>query len=146
MIDPRLLADVKGSEGCRLVAYKDTFGNWTVGYGHKLQDGPDWEGYEIGQDAADALLALDLDGATEQAYHLPEAAGLNPVRLNALTELVFNMGYGKWLTFEKCRRALAQGAFLTAKVELLNSKWAIEVGKARSERLAEMLHTGVYDA
>lgn len=49
---------VKRCEGCRLEAYKDTGGVWTIGYGRT------WgvkEGQTITQAEADAMLAYDLD-------------------------------------------------------------------------------------
>jgi lysozyme len=142
--DQRLLSDVKGAEGCRLTAYKDTNGFWTVAYGHKLETGIDWEGYTVTQDTADQLLAMDLDAADEQAQALPEVAGLNGCRTNAVVELVYNMGYGTWLTFERCRKALHDSLWELASSELLSSKWAAEVGHTRSGRLAGYLLTGTY--
>lgn len=144
MTDQRLVHDVKSSEGCRLVAYKDSLGLWTIGYGHKLEAGIDWEGHEITQDTADQMLAMDLDEADEQAQNLPEIAGLNGCRTNAVVELVFNMGYGHWLGFENARRALGDARWQVAHDQLLASKWAAEVGPTRSQRLAGYFLTGNY--
>lgn len=144
MTDQRLLHDVQSAEGCRLTAYKDTNGYWTIGYGHKLQSGIDWEGHEITQDTADQMLAMDLDEADEQAMNLPEMMGLNVCRTNALIELVFNMGLAKWKGFEHCRRAISQAQWEVAHDQLLDSDWKSEVGEKRSQRLADYLLIGVY--
>lgn len=144
MTDQRLVSDIKSSEGCRLTAYKDTNGFWTIGYGHKLEAGIDWEGQEWTQDVADHQLAADIDEADEQALNLPEVAGLNLCRTNAVVELVFNMGLSKWHGFEKCRHALGTGDYTTAAAELLNSDWAREVQPSRVQRLHSYILYGTY--
>lgn len=144
MADSRLVHDVQSSEGCRLTAYKDTKGFWTIGWGHKLEAGIDWEGHVITQETADQMLAMDIDEADEQAMNLPEVAGLNLCRTNAVTELVFNMGLHKWMGFEKCRRALSAGDWEIAHDELLSSLWAPEVSSHRSQRIADYILLGAY--
>lgn len=144
MTDQRLVRDVKGAESCRLTAYKDSRGLWTIGWGHLLDQSIDWTGQEWTQDMADQMLANDLDEADEQAIELPEVAGLNGCRTNAVVELVYNMGYGHWLGFEKCRQALHEARWRDAHDQLLASEWAGEVGHTRSQRLAGYLLTGNY--
>lgn len=147
MIDPRLERDIKAAEGCNLVAYRDTRRFWTIGWGHLLdpQDGP-WAGYTITQEQADAWLEQDIARAQAQAAHTIEWPVLNTCRENAVTELIFNMGLHKWLGFEKCRRALAQGDGVEATAQLLSSLWAEQVGISRAARLAGYLRTGAYPA
>lgn len=144
MIDARLVADIKSSEGCRLTAYRDTKGLWTIGYGHKLDQSIDWTGQEWTQETADHQLGADIDEAAEQARNLPEVAELNVCRTNAVTELVFNMGLRKWQGFEHCRQALSRAAWGPAKLELLGSEWAHEVQPSRRDRLAGYILTGAY--
>lgn len=144
MTDQRLVRDVQSAEGCRLTAYKDTRGLWTIGWGHELDQSIDWAGQEWTQETADNQLAADIDEADEQAMNLPEVPGLNACRTNAVVELVFNMGLHKWLGFEKCRRALSAGQWQVAHDELLDSDWKSEVGETRSQRLADYLLLGTY--
>ena len=145
MIDPRLTADVKVAEGLKLVAYKDTEGFWTVGYGHELQPTTkDWTGYAITQMQAEGLLILDLENAKHDAQKCPEWPVLNDCRQNAVTELVFNLGFDKWMRFRKCRLALLNQRWKEAEAELLNSDWRTEVGPTRSERLGRYLRLGSY--
>ena len=157
MTDSRLLADVKAAEGCRLTAYLDSRGLSTIGYGHKLNQHMDWTGHTITQDQADAYLAADLDNAALQAKTLTEWLYLETAcRENALTELVFNMGFGKWLEFRQARAAIRQQDWQGAHDGLLDSLWARQVqphglfdptGKelpGRATRLAGYLLTGQY--
>lgn len=143
-VDARLLADIKKSEGCKLVAYKDTRGFWTIGYGHLLDQSVDWTGHEISQAVADQLLAKDLDEAAAQCELLLEWPVLNDCRRNAIIELVFNMGAEHWLGFTMTRAALHDERWQQAHDGLLASQWARQVGPIRSRRLANYLLTGTY--
>lgn len=143
-MDP-LLRDIKASEGCKLTAYKDTREFWTIGYGHLLLVGRDWEGYTCTQEMADVWLEQDIGGATQGAKNLPEWLDTDTLcRQNALIELVFNMGAYKWRGFMKCRAAIQRRDWLASSSELLDSAWAGQVGPTRSHRLASYLATGAY--
>jgi lysozyme len=143
-VDAHLINDVKGSEGCRLTAYKDTLGNYTIGYGHLLDQDKDWTNYTITQDNAEAWLINDLQQAYLRSTHLPEWAALDTLcRQNAIIELMFNMG-GKWLKFYKTRLDISHQDWQSAHDDLLNSLWAKQVGKDRSERIANYLLNGQY--
>jgi lysozyme len=142
---PRLLADLQKAEGCRLVAYRDTRGFWTIGYGHLLDQSIDWAGHTITQDTADQLLALDVDEKTTDAQTLPEWSQLDtPCRQNAVIELVFNMGLHTWTTFKLTRAAIQAQDWQAAHDNLLIGPWQSEVGPARSQRLAGYLLRGSY--
>ena len=146
--DYRLVRDMKLAEGLRLKAYKDTLGFWTVGYGHKLPDAQDgdheWEGYVITNEQADAWFMEDLKKARTSALGLPHMVGVCGQRVNAIIELVFNMGLTHLLDFRKMWAAWKAQDFETAAKELLDSKWAAQVGPARSRRIAELIMTGCY--
>lgn len=143
-MDTRLQADIQGAEGCKLTAYRDTRGLWTIGYGHLLDQSIDWTGHTITQAVADELLAKDIAEAQAHAEKLPEYAEQTDCRENAITELVFNMGLSHWLGFIHCREAIQAKSWQEAHDELLDSAWAIQVGKTRSERLAGYLYSGSY--
>lgn len=144
-MDAHLIHDVKQAEGCKLEAYKDSLGYWTVGYGHLLDQSKEWKDHKISQDEAEARLVDDLQQTYLRCTHLPEWACLDTLcRQNAVIELMFNMG-GKWLKFYKTRLDISQGNWKSAHDDLLNSLWAKQVGKARSERLAKYLLEGQYE-
>ena len=87
------LAIIKKWEGCRLVAYLDVVGVWTVGFG---DTGPDVvKGLRITQDEADRRLADRL--AREFEPGVEKALGQAPVRQNqfdAMVSLAYNVGVG----------------------------------------------------
>jgi len=138
--DGPLVSNIKYSEGLELDSYQDSVGIWTIGYGHT----PSEEGQSCTQNQADTWLLEDIDSARNLALKLPEAMGLNPVRTDALIELMFNLGPHRWRLFLKCRAAIADKEFDNASKELLNSKWAGQVGPTRSNRIAKQLLTGAY--
>lgn len=148
-IDIRLWLDVFHAEGCKLVAYLDTLGNWTIGVGHLLPKpapGKSWEGFTITQDVADRYFLGDLVNALKRhAQALPEWPKLDTAcRQNAVVELCFNMG-GRWGTFVNTRAAIERQDWQSVHDGLLDSAWASQVGPTRSTRLANYLLKGEYD-
>lgn len=81
-------------EGCRLTAYQDAVGVWTIGYG---ATGPDIvQGVTWTQEQADADLAQRLDrlnATITQAIRVR----LSPQQRAALVSLAYNIGTGAFL-------------------------------------------------
>jgi lysozyme len=146
-ISPYLLSNVKTAEGCKLVAYRDTKGLWTIGYGHLLDQSIDWTGHTISQSTADGLLAQDIAERAVQAATLPEYACCSlPARRDALIECIFNLGIGTWMKdFPATRQSLQHGQWDAAANNLLHSpEWIAEVGLKRVARLADSFQSGSY--
>lgn len=78
---------IKSFESCRLLAYKDSGGVWTIGWGHT----PARKDNRITQDRADQLLALDLLWA-ERAVTQDVTVTLTPNQFAALVSFTFNLG------------------------------------------------------
>ena len=84
---------VKQSEGFSAHPYKDSAGYGTVGYGHKIKAGEDFEdGLTVAE--AEALMREDLDKAAAGVNELVKAK-LTQGQFDALTDFVFNLGAGK---------------------------------------------------
>ena len=82
---------VKKSEGCKLVAYQDGAGVWTIGWGYT---GPDvHEGLTWSQAQADAELQARIDQACDQVGALVKVP-LVQGQVDALTDFVYNLGAG----------------------------------------------------
>jgi len=132
-----LIEQLKKDEGCvvlhgRHVPYKDSVGVLTIGYGHNLDEG-------IDEETAEALLQKDLDVAEadlRRAY--PWVDKLDGQRRDVLVNMTFNMGITRLSGFVKFLAALEAGDFKTARYEMLNSKWAAQVGD-RAVRLAKKI-------
>lgn len=144
-MNPRLINDLKNSEGCSLRAYKDTLGYWTVGYGHLLPDQTkNYSDYTVTANFAEVLLTEDIAKAQSSCVVLPEWKSLDTeCRQNAVIELVFNLG-SKWRLFAQTRLDIQNKNWQKAHDDLLSSLWAKQVGPTRSNRLANYLLTGEY--
>ena len=85
-----LFQKVKAFEGCRLSAYQDAAGTWTIGYGHTYKVKP---GDRISQYYADDYLRCDLAQAERQVLMLGVCRTQG--ELDALVDFVFNLGIGR---------------------------------------------------
>jgi len=84
------LALIKSFEGCKLKAYKDSVGIWTIGYGHIEGVA---EGLTCSQEQADTLLRGDLariEAGVSKAVCVP----LTENQFSALVCFAFNVGVG----------------------------------------------------
>lgn len=125
-------------EGLRLFPYKCTADKWTIGVGRNLSD------IGITTDEAMVLLGNDIDRCICELSHYDWFVCLDDVRQDVLTELNFNIGLSRLLGFKKMIAALDSKDFFLAGAELLDSRWAIQVGKNRSYDMAGRLISGKY--
>lgn len=109
------LALIKHFESCRLEAYRDPVGIWTIGYGHTGADVHD--GLQITQEQADGLLIKDL-ASTESALGSAVKVPLNQGQFDALTSWTFNCGIGN-LTMSTLLRCVNAGKFGQASGQFL---------------------------
>lgn len=105
----------KNFEGCRLSAYADQGGVWTVGYGHT---GPGVHaGLTITQDQADTFLLSDVAGAVACVNRLVTAP-IQQYQFDALVDFTFNLGCA-CLASSTLLRAVNAGDFAEAANEFL---------------------------
>lgn len=122
-------------EGLRLTPYHCTTGKLTIGIGRNLED------TGITEAEARHLLRNDL-----QRLRRALPAGfvgwerLGPVRRAVLTDMAYNVGVAGLLGFRKLRTALALRDWPEAARQMLDSRWATQVGE-RAHRLARMMET-----
>ena len=77
-------------EGCRLQAYPDTGGVWTIGYGHTHGV---YEGMTCTREQAEDWLNEDIQAATDAVNRLVQIS-LKQSEFDALVDFVFNLGAG----------------------------------------------------
>lgn len=80
---------IKKWEGCRLSAYQDGGGVWTIGYGHTGKDVH--AGLVISQQQADALLLKDL-AVFDAGVRVMVKPPLSESKIGAIICLSFNIG------------------------------------------------------
>lgn len=135
MITDALISSVKRHEGLRLKMYKCTAGKNTIGYGRNLDD------VGISADEAELMLKHDLENAEMDAKRFPVFEKLNQVRKDVLIEMVFNLGYSRLCGFKKMFAALERKDYDEAANQMLDSKWARDVGE-RARTLAYFMRIG----
>lgn len=120
----------KQFEGCRLEAYRDQGGVWTIGYGHT---GPDVvQGLRWTQAQADAQLLKDRREAFNAVAHLV-GDHLSPQEMEALEDFVFNLGEGDF-AHSTLLRDIRSGNMGAAANEF--EKWDHVAGKVCAGLLA----------
>ena len=145
-IDPRLREMVKLHEGLRLKPYQCTAGRWTVGYGHNLEAHGKTLMESITLQEAEHWLDKDIESAQNScAFCMPYFGLLDEVRRAVLIDMCFNLGINGLLGFKKTLGYVANGEYKTAAAEMLDSKWAKQVGY-RAIRLSQMMAYGKWAA
>lgn len=128
---------LKHDEGEELLPYKCPAGHWTIGIGHLLANG-------ISCEVSKIIFYEDFINAQMDCYaKIPCYAGLNEARRYVLTNMCFNLGIKRLLGFKKMLSALDKQDYLKASEEMLDSKWASQVGP-RAARLKEIMIKGEY--
>jgi len=133
------IEQLKKHEGFRTHAYKCTSGKWTIGYGRNIdEDG----GPGITEEEAEHLLLNDLvtyrTGCEQEIAFFED---LDLVRQDTLVNMAFNMGVAGLLKFRNMLKAIQDKDWERAGREMLNSRWARQVGR-RAEELSLQMVTG----
>ena len=130
-------------EGCKYEIYLDHLGYKTFGIGHlcKATDPEnDLEvGSEVSKERVDECFINDIEKVIEDCiilyddfYTLPDDAQL------IVANMMFNLGRPRLTNFVRMRKAVNEGNFSEAKIQMLDSKWAKQVPN-RAERLSERM-------
>lgn len=131
-----LAFQLRRDEGLRLKPYRDSVGKLTIGYGRNLDD------VGIYSAEADCLLTNDIKAATVTLEsHFPWTTDLEQVRKDVLLNMTFNMGIVGLAQFKQMLASVQAGNYAAASREMLDSKWAEQVGP-RAQRLSIQMETG----
>jgi len=127
-----VIEQIKIDEGFRGKPYLDTVGKTTIGYGRNLDDNP------LTEVEAEFLLSNDLKKVSQECCLLPYFSELSTTRRAVILNMVYNLGMTRFKKFKKMNKALSEKNYLLASIEMLDSKWAKQVGD-RAIRLAELI-------
>ena len=138
-----LKQELTEDEGCKYEIYLDHLGYKTFGIGHlcKATDPEnDLEvGSEVSRERVDECFLNDIEKVIEDCvilyddfYTLPDEAQL------IVANMMFNLGRPRLTNFVRMRKAVNEGNFAEAKIQMLDSKWAKQVPN-RAERLSERM-------
>lgn len=132
-----LVSMLKEEEAVREKPYKDSEGILTIGVGRNLED------KGLRPKEIDYLLANDIEEVNSELKQNPLYTSLDNIRQTVLADMCFNIGYPRLLGFKNMWKAIEQKDFIKAADEMLDSKWAKQVGK-RAIRLSRMMRFGIY--
>lgn len=140
--DKLLIEELRRDEGVRYAPYLDSVGVKTVGVGHNLEAHPLELIYPLNDEQVNQILSDDL---VRVFSGLDRKIGwwrnLSYARQRGVVNFVFNVGLTTALMFKRSIIHLKNGNFSAAADEMLNSKWACQVGD-RAKRVTELIRNG----
>ncbi|HCT4843929.1 TPA: lysozyme [Enterobacter hormaechei] len=121
------IALIKQFEGCKLTAYQDSVGVWTIGYGwtQPVEGKPIRAGMTIKQETAERLLKTGLVSYESDLSRLVKV-GLTQGQFDALVSFTYNLG-ARSLSTSTLLRKLNAGDYTGAADEFL--RWNKAGGK-----------------
>ena len=121
------IALIKQFEGCKLTAYQDSVGIWTIGYGwtQPVEGKPIRAGMTIKQETAERLLKTGLVSYESDVTRLVKV-GLSQGQFDALVSFTYNLG-ARSLSTSTLLRKLNAGDYAGAADEFL--RWNKAGGK-----------------
>ena len=121
------IALIKQFEGCKLTAYQDSVGVWTIGYGwtQPVDGKPIRSGMTINQETAERLLKTGLVSYESDVSRLVKV-GLTQGQFDALVSFTYNLG-ARSLSTSTLLRKLNAGDYAGAADEFL--RWNKAGGK-----------------
>ena len=138
LLDERLVRMIVTHEGIRLKPYRDSVGKLTIGVGRNLDDMGITEGEAL------YLLRNDIRRVVDELYNaLPFWEELSMPRRAVLIDMCFNLGLTRFLGFKRMLACLGRGDYDGAAREMLDSRWAGQVGR-RADDLATMMRENRY--
>ncbi|WP_018694354.1 glycoside hydrolase family protein [Algicola sagamiensis] len=134
-----LIEQLKRHEAFRPDVYLCTAGKPTIGYGRNLEANP------ITPEEAEVWLRKDLEVIQLELKRHFNYTRLNDARAAVLINMAYNLGVPRLKGFKKMFAALEDGFFEKAAKEMLDSRWATQVGN-RALELSEQMRTGEWQS
>lgn len=131
-----LTEELTRDEGYRMLPYQDSVDKTTIGIGHNLDD------RGLTDEQIHDIFLGDVGMAEETLDRIWKPWRLlSENRQRVLLNMSFNLGETRLRGFRKMWAALEADDFDEAAVQMLDSKWAVQVG-IRATRLADRMRAG----
>lgn len=144
MITSNITSLIKQQEGTkrdskgRHILYRDTVGDFTIGYGYDLSANG------ISDAIAEALLTERLAIADKDCHILfKNFDNLSEARQGVLLSMAYQLGRSRLMGFSKFIAAVNNGDWPLAVKEMLDSEWARQV-PARAQQNANIMERGYW--
>lgn len=149
------LKQLQRHEGFRAIVYLCTAGKRTIGYGRNIDDNPitEQELKDLNIDTSEHLIVTKEQGEQllindlKKYIHAVDTSFpdvmqlLNEPRKWVLYNMAYNIGISRLRKFLGMLSAILQGNFIKASMEMLDSKWATQVGR-RAQELSLQMKSG----
>lgn len=142
VIDDKFISQLKRHEGFSKYPYKDTVQKLTIGYGRNLDD------VGISEEESEFMLTHDVEISKNEVQKILSALKIPEPHLHrkhVLYNMMFNLGYNRFLNFVKMLKAIKEQDYEQAAKEMLDSRWARQVGKRATELAEQMRTTNIED-
>ena len=134
----KLIEMIKEHEGVVPHAYQDSRGYWTIGVGRLIDKSL---GGGLSDAEIDYLLANDIKRCRAEAEQYPWFNNMNEPRQAVILSMLFNLGKPRFDKFQNMHAALLVGDYTLASHEMLDSRWASQVGR-RAIEMSDMMQSG----
>lgn len=141
MTDEEFLAMLTRHEGKRNQAYTDSRGYLTIGIGFLID--PRVKGSGLTDDEIEAVLRLRVDKVIAKIDSGPLKwwRQMSTNRQAVLADMAFNLGEVGLENFKNTLAHMKAGNYNQAALDMLQSKWASQVG-GRAKELSDMMRNG----
>ena len=130
-----VVESIKKHEGWRSKMYEDSVGVKTIGYGFNLEEN------ELPKPVGELWLSIKIHQHEDELKRLHWYNKLDQTRQDVLLDMHYNLGDSRFRQFKKMIKALENEKYDRAADEMLDSKWARQVG-SRAEELADKMRSG----
>ena len=139
----QLRETLKIDEGVKYEIYNDHLGYPTFGIGHLVVESDEEHGKPVGtsitEDRVNAVFDKDVAVMVDEAKKIfPNLDTLPEEAQQVIVNMTFNMGRPRLSQFKKFIAGVNAGDWNKAAVEMMDSRWAKQVG-ARAERLRDRI-------
>ena len=139
----KLRDTLKIDEGVKYEIYNDHLGYPTFGIGHLVVESDEEHGKPVGtsvsEDRENAVFDKDVAVMVDEAKKIfPNLDTLPEEAQQVIVNMTFNMGRPRLSQFKKFIAGVNAGDWNKAAVEMMDSRWAKQVG-ARAERLRDRI-------
>ena len=140
-----LREQLKVDEGVKYEIYNDHLGYATFGIGHLIVEGDEEHGKPVGtpvsEERVNAIFEEDVKKyISESKKVFPNLDDLPETAQEVIVNMCFNMGAARLSGFKKFIGGVNAGDWKTAAVEMMDSRWARQVGD-RAVRLKNRILT-----
>jgi len=136
---------LKIDEGVKYEIYNDHLGYATFGIGHLIVGGDEEHGKPVGtavsEERVNAIFEEDVQKyISESKKVFPNLDDLPETAQQVIVNMCFNMGAPRLSQFKKFIAGVNKGDWPTAAIEMMDSRWANQVGD-RATRLRNRILT-----